>query len=62
VDTSRVLRTRPNRPLDSNGREAFVYIMDGSAAHSIKDLTIDDLTPWNCGAFFKIKRKFLNYF
>ncbi|CAK5089015.1 unnamed protein product [Meloidogyne enterolobii] len=47
VDTSRVLRTRPNRPLDSNGREAFVYIMDGSAAHSIKDLTIDDLTPWN---------------
>lgn len=47
VDTSRVLHTRPNRPLDSNGREAFVYIMDGSAAHSIKDLTIDDLTPWN---------------
>ncbi|KAF7635919.1 SWIM-type domain-containing protein [Meloidogyne graminicola] len=47
VDTSRVLRTRPNRPLDSNGREAFVYIMDGAVAHSIKDLTIDDLTPWN---------------
>ncbi|KAF7625985.1 SWIM-type domain-containing protein [Meloidogyne graminicola] len=36
VDTSRVLRTKPNRPLDSNGREAFVYIMDGAVAHTKK--------------------------
>ncbi|KAL3090955.1 hypothetical protein niasHS_007330 [Heterodera schachtii] len=47
VDLSKVLQLRPNRPPDAKGRESFVYIMDGAVVRSIKDLPIDELTPWN---------------
>jgi hypothetical protein len=35
-------------PPDPQGRESYVYIMNGAAIRSVKDLTIDDLSPWNC--------------
>uniref|UniRef100_A0A914HK03 DUF7747 domain-containing protein n=1 Tax=Globodera rostochiensis TaxID=31243 RepID=A0A914HK03_GLORO len=47
VVLSKVLQLRPNRPPDAKGRESFVYIMDGAVVRSIKDLPIDELTPWN---------------